>query len=201
VSLSTLSADNLLNYWGANYGKYVSLHSAYSTSGANELTGGSPAYARLAASWGSASGNSMSLTSTPYTFNVPASSTVAFVGYWDSLTGGNFQGMFPVGNSTGYAFSAPSATSTLLAPGSAYTANQTVCVFATGGSTTPGGLTVGTIYYVKSPSSDSFELSATSGGSAITVTADGSGLIQAISAEVFTGAGSYALSSGTMTLV
>ena len=201
MPLSTLSADNLLNYWGTSYGKYASLHSAYSSTGAHELSGGSPAYARLAVTWGSAASNSMSLTGTPYSFNVPASSTVEFIGFWDSLSGGNFEAMFPAGNATAYAFSAPSATSTLLAPGSAYAATQPVVVFVTGGATLPAGLTAGTIYYIVSPSSDSFQLSATSGGSAITLTGDGSGIVQAITSEVFSGAGDYSLSSGSVSLV
>ena len=201
MPLSTLSADNLLAYWGTTYGKYASLHSAYSSSGANELSGGSPAYARQAVSWGTPASNSMALAGTPYSFNVPASSTAAFAGYWDSLTGGNFQGMFPLGNAIGYAFAAPTSTSTLRAPGSADAANQTVVVVPTGGATLPTGLTAGTVYYVKSPSFDSFELSATSGGSAISLSADGSGLVQAITAEVFSGAGTYGLANGTVSLV
>jgi hypothetical protein len=199
VSISTLSADYLLDQWGSNKALYASLHSAYSASGANELTGGS--YARLAVTWSSAASNSKALSGTPYNFAAPASSTVGFVGYWDALTTGNFQAMFPAGNATGYAFAAPSATSTLLAPGSAYASLQPVCVFATGGSSLPSGLTAGTIYYVKSPSGDSFQLSATSGGSAITLSGDGSGLVQAITTEIFSGAGTYALSAQSVSLV
>ena len=137
MPLTTLSADYLLDRWGTNKALYLSLHTAYSASGANELTGGSPPYARLAASWSSAAANSKALAGTPYSFNVPASTTVAFVGQWDALTGGNFQGMTPAGNATAFAFAAPSATSILLAPGSAYAANQQVCAFATGGSSLP----------------------------------------------------------------
>lgn len=201
MPLSTLSADDLLNTWGSTYGKYLSLHTAYSATGANEVSGGSPAYARLAASWASAASNSMALTGTPYNFNVPASTTVAFVGFWDALTSGNFHGMVPAGNATAYAFAAPSSTSTLLAPGSAYAANAPVCVFATGGSALPSGLSAGVIYFVSAPSSDSFKLSATSGGSAITLTSDGSGYAQAITSEVFSGAGTFTLSSGSQSLV
>lgn len=40
-----------------------SLHSAYSSSGANELTGGSPAYARKALTWAAASGRSKATSS------------------------------------------------------------------------------------------------------------------------------------------
>jgi hypothetical protein len=199
MPFSTYASDYALNQLAANHLLYASLHSAYSASGANELTGGS--YARVAATWGTASGETMSLSGTPYTFSVPASSTVAWVGFWDASTSGNFQGMLPNGGSTPYAFAAPSSTGTLLAPNSAYSANQQVVVVPTGGSTLPSGLTVGTIYYVVSPSSDSFKLSATSSGSAITLSTDGSGVVQGITPEVFGGAGSFAVNSGSWNLV
>jgi len=151
----TFSDDYMLDQWGTNHGTYMSLHSAYSASGSNELTGGS--YARIAITWSSASGSSKALSGTPYTFNTPASSTAAFIGFWDAVSSGNFSGMFPNGGASVYTFSAPTSTSTLLAPGSSYSANQTVVVFPTAGSVLPTGLTGGTIYYVKSPSSDSFQ--------------------------------------------
>ncbi len=88
----------------------------------------------------------------------------------------------------------------MLAPGSSYSANQTVVVFPTAGSTLPSGLTAGTVYYVKSPSSDSFSLSASSGGSAISLSADGSGIVQAITVETFAGAGTMPVASGSVSL-
>ena len=71
----------------------LSLHSAYSASGANELVGGS--YARVAATFGAASGGARTLQA-PVTFSVPAASTVAYVGAWTNA-GSVFRGMFPVG--------------------------------------------------------------------------------------------------------
>jgi len=200
VPFSTYAADYQLQQWATNHGLYMSAHSAYSASGANELTGGS--YARVAVTWGAPSGNVLSLSGTPYTINCPASSTVAFIGFWDASTSGNFQGMSAnAAGASPYAFAAPSSTGILLAPGSAYAANQTVVVFPTGGSTLPTGLTAGVVYYIKSPSSDSFQLSATNGGSAITLSADGAGYVQAVNVETFSGAGSLSVTSGSMTLI
>ncbi len=60
----------------------VSLHSADpGTTGANELTGGSPAYARLIPVFNAASVGSQALNA-DLTFDVPAAETVAYVGYW-----------------------------------------------------------------------------------------------------------------------
>jgi hypothetical protein len=190
----------LLTDWAAT-APYASLHSAWSATGGNELTGGSPAYARQAVTWGSPAAGAMSLSGTPYTFNCPASSTAAWVGYWSALTSGTFAGMFPAGNYTAFTFTAPSSTDVLFAPGSAYSNGTTVVVLPTAGSVLPTGLSEGTIYYVIAASSDSFQLSATSGGSAINLTADGSGLVQQIASQSFVSQSTTSLSGGTVTAV
>lgn len=77
---------------------YASLHSANaSTNGANELTGGSPAYARKAITWGAAASGTKSNT-VACAFDVPAGSTVAEVGYWSAVSGGTFYGSRAVTN-------------------------------------------------------------------------------------------------------
>lgn len=63
----------------------ASLHSADpGTTGTNELSGGSPAYARKAVAFNAASGGVIGQTATDPVFDVPASSTVAYVGYWSA---------------------------------------------------------------------------------------------------------------------
>ena len=195
------SADYMLDQEGTNHALFLSLHSAYSATGANELAGGSPAYARLAATWSSAGSNSKALSNSP-TFNVASGSTVAYIGIWDAVTSGNFRGMFPnAAGAVAYAFAAPSATSTLLAPGTSYASNQSVAVFPAAGSSLPSGLTAGVIYFAKSPSGDSFQLSATSGGTAISLSADGAGIIQAVTTEVFGSQGTFQVSSGSLVII
>lgn len=49
-----------------------------------EVTGGSPAYARKALTWGAASGGVVTVT---VTFDVPAGTTVTFAGVCSALTG------------------------------------------------------------------------------------------------------------------
>ncbi len=70
---------------------HISLHSADpGTTGANEIIGGSPAYARKPASWGAATAGSRALSS-PVVFDVPAGVTVTHFGHWNAASGGNFQ--------------------------------------------------------------------------------------------------------------
>ena len=88
---STLGKNAMLNALGA-LATYVSLHSGDpGENGANEISGGSPAYARKTNAWNAASGGSMDNSSTPV-FDVPAATTVSYVGFWSALSGGVFYG-------------------------------------------------------------------------------------------------------------
>lgn len=71
---------------------FLSLHSADpGASGTNELSGGSPAYARKAVTWNTASTGSATGNSLP-TFDVEGGDTVSYVGLWDAVTAGSFYG-------------------------------------------------------------------------------------------------------------
>lgn len=79
---------------------YASAHTASpGDNGANEVTGGSPAYARRPIAHGAASAGSATGTTLP-TWDVPAGTTVTHVGYWDALTGGNYLGFDDVTSET-----------------------------------------------------------------------------------------------------
>lgn len=65
----------------------LALHSADpggANSATNELTGGSPAYARKAIAWNAASGGSMDDSTNGAVFDVPAGSTVAWITGWNT---------------------------------------------------------------------------------------------------------------------
>lgn len=96
ASILTDNAKNVaLNQLGT-VAVFASLHSGDpSTTGANEITGGSPAYARKAITWAAASGGSMALSNQP-AFDVPASTTVAYVGLFSAVSGGTYYGHFDV---------------------------------------------------------------------------------------------------------
>lgn len=75
---------------------YVSLHTADpGDTGASEVSGGSPAYARKAITVGAAS-NGQRAASTQPTLDVPAGTTVRYVGYWTAVSGGTFLGSYDV---------------------------------------------------------------------------------------------------------
>lgn len=162
---------------------FASLHSAYSASGANELTGGSPAYARQGIAWDSAASGQKLLTGTE-TFDVPAAGTVAWIGLWDEVTAGNFYGMVPnVGNTGAVAHPFTATTGdTVTSPGHALSNDQRVVFIASAG-TLPTGVTEGTMYWVIGVSGDTFQVSTTQGGAAVDLTAAGSGHVSRIIPE------------------
>lgn len=86
--LSTLGANALLDGtpWPPTY---ASVHSADpgATGTSNELTGGTPAYARKALTWAAGATRAKALAATFPVFDVPAGSTVAYVGLWSAIAG------------------------------------------------------------------------------------------------------------------
>lgn len=179
-----------------------SLHTAYSTTGTNEVTGGSPAYARKTATWAAASGRSKA-TSASMVFDVPSGTTVRWVGFWDALTTGDFKGMTPNGGGIpeDFAVNAAGVTSnTLDAPSHGFSNGNSVVVWSVPGVSLPTGLSEGTVYWVITAATDTLQLSATSGGSAIDITAVGSGFLQRLVEETFGSQGTHTVTSATMTL-
>lgn len=179
----------------ASVAGFLSLHSGDpSTTGANELTGGSPAYARKAVTWAAASGGQRS-NSAAITFDVPAT-TVTHVGFWSAVTAGTFYGYYPAGGFTPMAatLDAGNDAFTSFAHGLANT-NQ-VLVYDVQAAGLPTGFTEGTIYFVVSATTDTFQLSATSGGAAITVTTAAEVVVQRVLPEVFAAQGQYQLAIG-----
>jgi hypothetical protein len=91
MALSTAGKNLMLDALAAAAG-YVSLHSADpGSNGANEISGGSPAYARKAHTWNAAASGNLDDSNQPV-FDVPASTTVSHFGYWSAPSAGTFYG-------------------------------------------------------------------------------------------------------------
>ena len=68
---------------------YVSLHTADpGTTGASEVSGGSPAYARKAITWNAVSAGNLDSSNQPI-FDVPAV-TITHLGYWSAASAGTY---------------------------------------------------------------------------------------------------------------
>jgi len=84
------AAKNLMLEALVDVGVFVSLHTGDpGSNGANEVTGGSPAYARKAITWDAASSAVIANDGEPV-FDVPAATTVTHYGIWSAATDGTF---------------------------------------------------------------------------------------------------------------
>ena len=96
ASVLTNNAKHVMLDQLASVAVFASLHNGDpSTTGANEISGGSPAYARKAITWNAASGGALDNNANPV-FDVPASTTVSYVGLWSASSGGTYYGHFDV---------------------------------------------------------------------------------------------------------
>lgn len=187
---------------------FGSLHTAFSTTGANEVpTTGSPAYQRRALSWAAASGGVKALANVP-DWDVPGGSTVvAWVGFWDLIAAGVFKGMIPAGGGPlrpcSVETSGDLSANTINAKAHGFLANTRAVFWGT----LPAGLLVGTLYWVLAAglTSDIFEVSLDSPAGSQTVvdltgTQPYSFFAQQAVPQTFTGQGHYSLSSASLDL-
>jgi hypothetical protein len=183
----------------------LSLHTGFPPAGGNEVTGGSPAYARKAITWSAATGAGTRSISAAQTFDVPAGTTVRAVAAYDAATVGTQKVWSPAGASARRAFAvvaADLAGNTIQSPAHGLTTNDRVLFWPTIGAGLPTGLSEDTEYFVIAAglTTDVFEVSTTQGGSAVDITAIGDGDVQKFVAEVFAGQGTYQVSTFTVSL-
>lgn len=161
MSWPVTTKDNMLN--GQPFTQF-SAHNAFpGTTGAGELSGGAPAYARKNVTVNSSTGGIRSLNAS-INFDVAAGSTVRFIGGWNGAT---FAGYFANGGATPKNFVAIASTDLIYCPSHGYAdTNKVVFVYGTA----PTGTVAGTTYFVRDSTADTFKLAATAGGVAIDLT-------------------------------
>lgn len=141
----------------------VSLHTAWSTTGANEVTGGS--YARQSITWNSAASGALNSSNAP-SFSVPSGNTIRFVGFWDTVASpDSFEAMVPnqqSGDVTAMRFVIDTTADTIEAPSHGLLLDEAV-VFL--GGTPPSPAVEGTVYYVHAVTTDNFKVQSTQAGS------------------------------------
>lgn len=158
---------------------------------AGEATGGSPAYARQAVTWGAAASLVKSNTGA-LTFDVPAG-TYGFFTMFNASTGNtnNFRGYIPFGGASAIkGFFSVDTTLTndqFLSPGHGMSNTDRVMLFDVFGTALPTGVAEGTIYFVVNAATDTFKVSTTSGGAAVDLTGvgGGEGYFQRVVPETF----------------
>lgn len=183
---------------------FLSLHTGFPPAGGNELTGGSPAYARKSFTWSAASTGSK-VSSAAQTFDVAAATTVRAVAVYDASTAGTQKAWSPAGASARRAMSVDATGVTnndVFSPAHGLVSGNSVLFWPTIGAVLPTGLAEDTEYFVIATgiTTDSFRVSTTLGGSAVDITAIGDGDVQKFVPEVFAGQGTYQVTTFTVSL-
>lgn len=191
MSLTIAAKNTMLNALTIDT---ASLHTAFpGLTGANEVSGGTPAYARKAVVFGAAAGGSRALTAA-VTFDVPAT-TARWFGFWASGTyvgyaaNGGAQLLFQI-----------DVTNNLVRSTAHGLSNGTKVAFFN--ATVPSGLTEGVVYFVVNSTPDTFQVSATVGGSPLVISSTGSGCsMSTIIEDVYASQGTHTLNTDTVGLV
>lgn len=171
-----------------------SLHTAFpGLTGASEVSGGAPAYARKAVAFAAPAGASRAL-SAAITFDVPAT-TVRWFGFW---IGSTYVGYAANGGAQ-LLYVVDTVANNVRSPVHGL-ANGTKVVFFNG--TVPTPLVEGTVYFVVGATTDTFQVSATSGGAAIVLTGQPSNsALASIIEDVYAAQGSHTLSADSYGLI
>lgn len=179
----------------------LSLHTANpGTTGANEVAGGAPAYARQLVGWAAAA-SGQRRNAGAVVFDVPDATDVYFVGFWDA--GATFYGYAPIGAGlAGFgAVDADGVTGDAVASAAHGLANgEQVIVANVFAESLPGGLAEGTAYFVVGATADTFQLSAASGGAAIDLSSAGELFWQQVVPETFTEQGTLTIADAQLAL-
>lgn len=170
------------------------------SAGSNEVTGGSPAYARKAVTWGTSAAGVVANITTALAFDVPAATTVYVAGFWSALTVGTFHGYAGIGTSLiqGNAYAAD--TGDVLSSAAHGLVNGNNVFLEDVGETLPAGLSEGVVYFVVGATTDTFQLSLTLGGSAVAITANGDVKFSQTKPETFGSQGTLTIGIGSVVL-
>jgi hypothetical protein len=132
-----------------------------------ELTGGTPAYARKTVAWNAAA-TGQKTQNGALVFDAPAGVEACFAILRTAITAGTDYGYLPLGGFSPMAASFLQATDVFTKAAHGLVNTNQVVVFDIQGAGLAAGFTEGTIYYVVAAATDTFQLSLTSGGAAIT---------------------------------
>lgn len=180
---------------------HVAIHS-----GIPDATGsGESSSARVAVTWATAASGGTDNTN-QLTHSMPAGSTGAAYGFWSASTSGNFLGWAPIvgsgGGVAGYGtVDSAGVTGNLIQSAAHGLSNgDRVVLTAVLAESLPTGLNATTMYFVVGVTTNTFQVSLTSGGAAVDITGQGELFFQNIVPETFANAGTLVTAIGALDL-
>ena len=157
---------------------------------------------RQAITW-SAAASRAKANSGSLTIPVGSGNTVVGVGLYDAVSAGNLLGIAPIGTAAQIWGTANVAASTDIftdLDGQTLATDDRVTFAAIEDLTVPTGITAGTLYFVLATSltSTTFQVSTTSGGAALNVTADGAVFWMRTTPQTFAVSGNLTVASAAL---
>lgn len=153
---------------------HFGLNSAYpGNTGANEISGGSPAYARKAGTLAAESGGARALSASVTGFDVPAGTVVKWITAWTASTAGSCRASAPAGSTKKGVGTLQSSDDIIRSDAHGIVLDERVVFYPMNGEALPTGLVEGTDYFAITITTDTYQVSATQGGAAINLTGDG----------------------------
>ncbi|MGE3835770.1 MAG: hypothetical protein AB7H43_13450 [Acidimicrobiia bacterium] len=152
---------------------HYSVHTAFpGLTGANEAAGGTPAYARKAATWAAAAAGKRA-NSAAAAFDLPAG-TYGWAGGWSASTAGTFYAATPLGGkpmrSVSLQGTGATSTTVFTQPNHGLANGARLVLFDVSATGMPAGFAEGTTYFVVNATVNTFQLAATAGGTPIAST-------------------------------
>lgn len=119
---------------------------------------------------------------------------------WDNISAGTCLATGVLGGLAALACSAKASTDAFTSAAHGFANADRVEAYAIPGSSLPTGVSADTLYFIVGVTTDTFQISLTSGGAAVDITADGSCLIQKVIGKVINNGDTVTLASGQLTV-
>lgn len=174
---------------------------ADSGAGSNEVSGGS--YARQAISYDAAASKSKAKASSPaVSIPIPAGSTVYFLGGFSAPSAGTAYKFSPInGGSVKGVGSGANSGDVITSYAHGLVNTDRFFLYKANNESLPTGYSEGVLYFVVNKTTDTFQASLTSGGSAVTISSDGELAFQKVIGETFASAGTLDVSADTFDML
>lgn len=181
-----------------NAAPHLSLHDGLpGETGANEVVGGS--YARQPVTFGAASGGVATNSAQEEFTDMPAV-TITHAGLWDAVTAGNFEAAIPLGPANRGFATAQATGDVFTSPGHGLANDDRVQLRASVDGNIPTGANETTLYHVVGVTADTFQISLTQGGAAVTLTSDGDVIFIQVTPRIVNGGDTVRFAAGQVSL-
>ena len=201
MPFSTAASNSMLDAVGITHVGALTDFPADSGAGTNEVTGGS--YARQPITYDAAAAKSKAKNASPaVSIPIPAGTTVLFISGYSALTAGSIRKWAPVnGGSIKGVATVKNTGDVATSHAHGLVNNDRAFLMKANNEAIPGGLAENILYHIVGITADTFQVSLTSGGAAVAVTADGEFAWQKLIPEVFGSAGNLDVSQDTLDLL